>query len=421
MKREKIAVIGGGAAGLTSAYLLREKYDVTLYEKTDRVGGNAYTHQLKNGQHVDIAACVFGSHCKGLMKLFSELGVELVTPEQTFVSLHNLDTKEGLYIDFSPKALFAQKFQLLKPSKLKAVLNLILGVQKALEYKHQNNFKGCTIRELCSCVPQLSGETLYIAIFSMCLITSMCYDDVMNAPAALFFDKLSVWKDALSFKKLFSKNQLVCIKGFTKAYVDKISSHLDKKIVLNSNIKSVSRNTTHVVVSFDDGQEKLFDHVIFSCPPDSALSILVDPTSEEKRLLGVWRYQEGPVVVHNDFSSFPNPKLCQGFTFLYTDRNGKVETSVNGRCWSQPGVPNDIKYFGSQHPNFPIRKERTDFKIIFRTPIFDLNSYEIIPELPLLNGHQNTYFCGSYFGTGQHEDAVDSAIEVARLLGVEWR
>jgi predicted NAD/FAD-binding protein len=32
----------------------------------------------------------------------------------------------------------------------------------------------------------------------------------------------------------------------------------------------------------------------------------------------------------------------------------------------------------------------------------------------------NTYYCGSHFGYGLHEDAVTSAIEVARMLGVSW-
>jgi predicted NAD/FAD-binding protein len=39
-------------------------------------------------------------------------------------------------------------------------------------------------------------------------------------------------------------------------------------------------------------------------------------------------------------------------------------------------------------------------------------------ELPALNGRRNTWFCGSYFGYGFHEDAVRSAVEVGRRFGV---
>ena len=41
-------------------------------------------------------------------------------------------------------------------------------------------------------------------------------------------------------------------------------------------------------------------------------------------------------------------------------------------------------------------------------------------ELPSLNGVRHTYFCGSYFGYGFHEDAVRSGVAVANLLGITF-
>jgi len=41
------------------------------------------------------------------------------------------------------------------------------------------------------------------------------------------------------------------------------------------------------------------------------------------------------------------------------------------------------------------------------------------PRLRRLNGTRNTWFCGSYFGYGFHEDAVRSAVEVAQGFGIE--
>lgn len=40
-------------------------------------------------------------------------------------------------------------------------------------------------------------------------------------------------------------------------------------------------------------------------------------------------------------------------------------------------------------------------------------------QLPSLNGVQHTYYCGSYFGYGLHEEAIVSALEVVHQLGVE--
>jgi uncharacterized protein len=45
----KVAVVGSGIAGLTAAYLLRNRYQVTLFEADDRFGGHSHTHELDAG------------------------------------------------------------------------------------------------------------------------------------------------------------------------------------------------------------------------------------------------------------------------------------------------------------------------------------------------------------------------------------
>ena len=77
---QKIAIIGGGIAGLTAAYLLHEKYDITLFEKSMRIGGNAYTLTTQDGEEVDIAAAAFGKHSyKNFFRLLSKLDIETVS------------------------------------------------------------------------------------------------------------------------------------------------------------------------------------------------------------------------------------------------------------------------------------------------------------------------------------------------------
>jgi predicted NAD/FAD-binding protein len=110
----------------------------------------------------------------------------------------------------------------------------------------------------------------------------------------------------------------------------------------------------------------------------------------------------------------------EGYTFLYQVKGRYIETSVSGSLRALPGVSKKSDLISTQHPNFPIAKDRRVFEKVFRTPIFDFRSCATIPELPSLNGVRNTYYCGSHFGFGLHEDAVTSAIEVARTLGVEF-
>jgi predicted NAD/FAD-binding protein len=235
----------------------------------------------------------------------------------------------------------------------------------------------------------------------------------MRAPATLFFGKV---------KRHFTSGPGVfrLVKHRTRTYVDAMGDRFRDRVVLNTEIRKVTRGDDGVTLRTDGGEEVPFNKVIFACPADQALRMLDEPTADERRLLGPWKYKDGLVVVHRDDAHFPPEPMRNLYCYLYTDRDGKLETSINACYCKQKGVSKTSRFLGTQHPNFPIREELTDFRKVFRTPIFDPDSVATIAELPTLNGQGHTYYCGSHFGVGLHEDAVTSAVDVARDLGVDW-
>jgi uncharacterized protein len=46
--RKQVAIIGGGAAGLTVAWQLHARHDVTLFERADCLGGHAKTVSVED-------------------------------------------------------------------------------------------------------------------------------------------------------------------------------------------------------------------------------------------------------------------------------------------------------------------------------------------------------------------------------------
>lgn len=245
----------------------------------------------------------------------------------------------------------------------------------------------------------------------------MSCDDVLDAPAAFFVEKLAKYNDLMPPKAMFSVR---FAKQGTRSYVNALAAPYREGILLNAKIKSIRRGNDGISIIMEDGSAKRFGKVVFACNADQALGLLEDPTGDEKRLLGAWRYTEGTIVVHGDHSSFPKRELMEGYTFLYQNKGRYIETSVSGSLWSLPGVSKKCDLISTQHPNFPIAKERIVFEKVFRTPLFGFNSCRTINDLPSLNGVKNTYYCGSHFGFGLHEDAVSSAIEVARMLDVDF-
>ena len=420
-KHKKIAIIGAGIAGLTAGYLLNRDCDITVFEKSGRIGGNAYTLTAESGEDVDIAVAAFGKFSyKNFFRLLSELNVETVSPfgMNPFdigmgLGFCHLDEKNGLFLTPGVKGLISQNFEILKPSNIDQLLQLLAGLKKAEEMFDAGELQGLTVENALKKIPRISGAAKLILIGGLCWMSSMHCHDVLDAPASFFAEKLKVHGDLLPPKSLFSVR---FAKNRAKSYIDALSCGFRDKIVLDSQIRTVARQEENVVLAMNDGDKMVFDKVVFACNADQALKLLDEPTDKEDRLLGAWKYTEGRIVVHSDHSHFPKKELMKGYTFLYRDKGRYIETSISGSLWALPGVSDRIDLISTQHPNFPVAKDSIVFEKTFRTPIFDFNSCRTIQGLPSLNGTRNTYYCGSHFGFGVHEDAVSSAMEAVKKL-----
>ena len=85
----KIAVIGSGISGLSSAYYLSKKHKVDLFEKQDRFGGHSYTLDIKLNEKekvaVDAGFMVFNKITyPNLINFFKENDIEIEKSDMSF-------------------------------------------------------------------------------------------------------------------------------------------------------------------------------------------------------------------------------------------------------------------------------------------------------------------------------------------------
>ena len=83
---------------------------------------------------------------------------------------------------------------------------------------------------------------------------------------------------------------------------------------------------------------------------------------------------------------------------------------------SLQNLPSKNNYFVTINPSFEPRNISN--KVNFEHPIFNLNTLNAQRNLLKIQGNYNTYYCGSYFGYGFHEDGIQSAALIASLLDV---
>ena len=126
-KKQKIAVIGSGISSLTSAYILSQEHDVYLFEKNDYIGGHTHTHKIKEDNkslNIDSGFIVYNENTyPNFIKLLDKLSVKRQHTEMGFSVKSNI--KDFEYSGNSLNAFFAQRINILKPSFLKMIRDIL--------------------------------------------------------------------------------------------------------------------------------------------------------------------------------------------------------------------------------------------------------------------------------------------------------
>jgi len=115
--RRRIAVVGGGIAGLSCAWLLSGRHEVTVFECEGRLGGHSHTVDAPCGRGavpVDTGFIVYNEPAyPNLAALFRHLGVPTAASDMSFSV--SLDGGALEYAGTDLRGLFAQKANLLRP------------------------------------------------------------------------------------------------------------------------------------------------------------------------------------------------------------------------------------------------------------------------------------------------------------------
>jgi predicted NAD/FAD-binding protein len=173
-----------------------------------------------------------------------------------------------------------------------------------------------------------------------------------------------------------------------------------------------------VVVRDANGGLARFDHVVLATHADTSLRILGrDADPAEREVLSAFSYQENLAVLHRDASLMPTRRaVWSSWNYLSEERVSDGRERVSVSYWM-----NRLQNLRTEQPviltlNPPREPREVEHTETYHHPQFDTASLTAQSALPSLQGIRNTWFCGSYFGMGFHEDALRSGLEVAAAL-----
>ena len=411
----KIAVIGSGISGLSSAYYLSKKHKVDLFEKQDRFGGHSYTLDVKLNEKekvaVDAGFMVFNKITyPNLINFFKENDIEIEKSDMSFsVSV------KGTNIEYCGKGLngiFSNRGNLLNLKFVKMFFEII-NFYKRCEKLNPNNIDKITLGEYLTKIGKSKYFIDYHIIPMVSAIWSMPPFEASQMPLTFF---LSFFKNHGLFK-LKDRPQWYTVTNRSKTYVDKILSKVSGEYFKNYEINKIIRDNNGVKVYYGSENEFFnYDKVVLASHADESLKIISDITNKEREILSNFKYKPNKAVIHSDENLMPVNKnaWCSWNSSLNPDN--KEQSSVTYWLNQLQNLKTDKNIFLTINPFVEIASDKIYHKIDFTHPYYDEKALQNQSNLKTIQNKNNTLFAGSYFGYGFHEDGIKSSIEMLKTL-----
>ncbi|MBV2131025.1 NAD(P)/FAD-dependent oxidoreductase [Arsukibacterium indicum] len=417
----RIAVIGGGISGMLSWYLLQQQHQVTLFESNDYLGGHTATVDVEiagESYAIDTGFIVFNDWTYPIFnKFIKELGVEKLDTEMSF-SVKN-PSRDLEYNGNNFASLFAQKRNIFRPSFWRMLADIVrfnkLGKQlvaddhpdldlKLGEFLHKYKFgKGMRDNYL---LPM--GAAIWSAGLT----------EMPSFPVRFFLR----FFNNHGLLNLADRPQWAVIKGGSKRYVEALLDKLGtENLRLSQQINSVVRDEQGVTLNFSNGETERFDKVIFACHSDQALALLgSSATADEQAILGGIAYQQNEVVLHTDTSLLPVRRSAWASWNYNLDAAERSRATLTYNMNILQRLQAPVTFCVTLNNSAAIASEKILGTYRYAHPVYNMMTMAAQLQRKVINGQNNSYFCGAYWYNGFHEDGARSAVDVAAMFGIEY-
>lgn len=421
----KIAIVGGGAAGMVTARLLDEAHDVTVFEREAAVGGHVRTlggnvacPHLRDGVRLDAGVIEFDRlHFPRFHALMEELGVEMAPVPAT----------SGMFLADGSSWHAPERLKLEYPSLRHRSVEIPRHVP-LLAARHRFLARVADISE--SELVDLSvDDVLERGVFATWLKMLLMY--AYSIP----FDRVGAVGATLAtpmLRRFLNNSDWTRVVGGVSIYLEKIRAGLRGRVATGAVVERVRRvvggvavTVTGVTVTGETvvgetvaGETvQLFDAVVLATPPDQVLALLDDADENERRRFGAWMPNRVHTLVHTDTALYARRGIRYHSEFdLFETTGGDhgYNAHLNRLCGLGDAPPFYNLAYGIDDEIDPSLVLHTQ---AFTTPGYTVEALRWRSEVIACNGQRATWYAGAWLGDGLHEGAVASAERVSEGLG----
>jgi predicted NAD/FAD-binding protein len=418
-RRDRLAVIGSGVSGLSAAYLLARRYDVTLYEADARLGGHAHTHDVadRHGRPlaIDTGFIVHNDRTyPHLRRLFAELDVPTAPTEMSMsvrclgCGLEYAGAKRLGGVFARPRSAANVRFlnTLRQVPRFHARARALLAngdadgtptlgafLRDGRFTRHfVHHFAYPLVSAVWSCGPELAAE--YPARYLFRFLDHHGMLTVSGSPT---------WRTVV---------------GGSRTYVERAVKNLTA-VRTSTPVRSLRRITGGVEIRDDDDQIEVYAGAVVATHADQALRLLAAPTDAERATLGAFGYSVNPTVLHTDATVLPTARRARAnwnYTLpSCTPSPGAVRVSYDMNRLQ--GLVSADRFVVTLNDRGDVRPEHVLRRMTYEHPVYTPATLAAQAGLPALNRDRIAY-AGAHHGWGFHEDGCRSGVAAAAYFGV---
>ena len=412
----KIAIIGTGISGMTAAWLLHSRHDITVFEANAVIGGHTHTVDVDtaSGRYaVDTGFIVYNDWTyPNFIDLLTQLGV---ASQPTLMSFSVKCEKTGLeYNGNNLNSLFAQRRNLLRPSfhlMLQDILRFNREAPALLDATDYSITLGDYLRT------QRYGRAFierYIVPMGAAIWSTE--PDNMLAMPVRFFVQFFKNHGLLSVNK---RPRWRVIKGGSRCYAERLTAPYRERIRLNCPVEWLRRQASQVQIKPRGGEVEIFDAAIVATHSDQALKLLTDPSPQEQEILSAIPYQENEAVLHTDARLLPRRRLAWAAWNYHIPAQAQRRVAVTYNMNILQTLDAPETFCVTLNYSKTLDPKRVIARMIYHHPVLTPAAVAAQQRRDEINGINRTWYCGAYWGYGFHEDGVNSALAVCRDFGHE--
>ncbi len=404
----KIAIVGGGISGLYAAHYLSKQHHVTLYEAHDTLGGHTDTHSItikERNYKIDTGFIVFNEHnYHYFCRFLNDLGV---ASQPSIMTFSVADALSGIeYNATTLDKLFCQRRNLFRPKFYRMVRDILRFYREAPELLNSSDDE-LTLGDY---LDQQHYSQTFIDDHILPMASALWSGPpqiVRNFPARYFVAFMANHQ----MLKTDNRPQWRTVCGGSSTYVQAFKQSFNGELRLDCPVQAIIRDNNGITIE-TKGDQKYYDKLILACHSDQALGLLQNASDQETEILGAMTFQKNDVVLHTDASLMP--------------KHPKAWASWNALKLNEPQTHCTVTYYMNMLQNLEAPQpllvtlnctDRIDSEKILKRrsyhhPVYTPASLAAQKRRTEINGVNNTWYAGAYWGWGFHEDGAKSAQEV---------